>query len=34
MEGLLAVVSLDVTMEGFRTGTGTERVPDFCELQR
>ena len=33
MEGLLAVVSVEVTTEGIRTGTGTERwretVPDF-----
>ena len=33
MEGLLAVVGLEVTTEGVRTGTGTERwrerVPDF-----
>ena len=33
VEGLLAVVGLEVTMEGIRTGTGTERwrerVPDF-----
>ena len=32
MEGLLAVVGLEVTTEGVRTGTGTERwrerVPD------
>ena len=32
MEGLLAVVGLEVTTEGIRTGTGTERwrerVPD------
>ena len=33
MEGLLAVVGLEVTTEGIGTGTGTvrwrERVPDF-----
>jgi len=33
LEGLLAVVSLEVTTEGIRTGTGTEwyreTVPDF-----
>ena len=33
MEGLLVVVGLEVTTEGIRTGTGTERwrerVPDF-----
>ena len=33
MEGLLAVVGLEVTTEGIRTGTDTERwrerVPDF-----
>ena len=33
MEGLLAVVGLEVTTEGIMTGTGTERwkerVPDF-----
>jgi len=33
LEGLLAVVGLEVTTEGVRTGTGTERyrekVPDF-----
>jgi len=33
LEGLLAVVGLEVTMEGIRTGTGTERwrerAPDF-----
>ena len=33
MEGLLAVVGVEVTTEGVRTGTGTERwrerVPDF-----
>jgi len=33
VEGLLAVVGLEVTTEGVRTGTGTERwrerVPDF-----
>jgi len=33
LEGLLAVVGLQVTMNGFRTGTGTERwrerIPDF-----
>ena len=33
MEGLLAVVGLEVTTKGIRTGTGTERyrerVPDF-----
>jgi len=33
VEGLLAVVGLEVTMKGFRTGTDTERwrerVPDF-----
>jgi len=33
LEGLLAVVGLEVTTEGIRTGTGTERwrerVPDF-----
>jgi len=33
VEGVLAVVGLEVTTEGVRTGTGTERwrerVPDF-----
>jgi len=33
LEGLLAVVGLEMTTEGIRTGTGTERwwerVPDF-----
>jgi len=33
LEGLLAVVGLEVTTVGIRTGTGTERwrerVPDF-----
>jgi len=33
LEGLLAVVGLEVTMKGIRTGTGRERwrerVPDF-----
>ena len=33
MEGLLAVVGVEMTTEGVRTGTGTERwrerVPDF-----
>jgi len=33
LEGLLAVVGLEVTTEGIRTGTGTERwrerVPDY-----
>jgi len=33
VEGLLAVVGLEMTTEGVRTGTGTERlrerVPDF-----
>jgi len=33
LEGLLAVVGFEVTAEGIRTGTGTERwrerVPDF-----
>jgi len=33
LEGLLAVVGLEVTTEGIRTGTGAERwrerVPDF-----
>jgi len=33
LEGLLAVVGLEVTVEGVRTGPGTERwrerVPDF-----
>jgi len=33
LEGLLVVVGLEVTTEGVRTGTGTERwrerVPDF-----
>jgi len=33
VEGLLAVVGLEMTMEGIRTGTGTERwrerVSDF-----
>jgi len=33
VEGLLAVVGLEMTSEGVRTGTGTERwrerVPDF-----
>jgi len=33
VEGLLAVVGLEVTTEGIRTGTGTERwrerVPEF-----
>jgi len=33
LEGLLAVVGLEVTTKGIRTGTGTEswreRVPDF-----
>ena len=33
MEGLLPVVGLEVTTDGIRTGTGTERwmerVPDF-----
>ena len=33
MEGLLAVVGLEVTTEGIRTGTGMERwrerIPDY-----
>ena len=39
MEGLLAVLGLEVTTEGIRTGTGTERqrerVPDFrgCDAE-
>ena len=39
MEGLLAVVGLEVTTKGIRTGTGTERwrerVPDFrgCDAE-
>jgi len=39
LEGLLAVVGLEVTMEGIRTGTGTERrrerVPDYrgCDAE-
>jgi len=39
LEGLLAVVGLEVTTEGVRTGTGTgrwrERVPDFrgCDAE-
>ena len=39
MEGLLAVVGLEVTTEGIRTVTGTERwrerVPDFrgCDAE-
>jgi len=39
VEGLLAVVGLEVTTEGVRTGTGTERyrerVPDFrgCDAE-
>ena len=38
MEGLLAVVGLEMTTEGVRTSTGTERwrerVPDFrgCDM--
>jgi len=39
LEGLLAVVGLEVTMKGIRTGTGMERwrerVPDFrgCDAE-
>ena len=39
MEGLLAVVGLEVTTKGVRTGAGTERrrdrIPDFrgCDAQ-
>ena len=41
MEGLLAVVGLEMTTEGIRAGTGTgrerwrERVPDFrgCDAE-
>jgi len=39
LEGLLAVVGLEVTTEGVRTATGTERwrerVPDFggCDAE-
>jgi len=39
VEGLLAVVGLEVTTEGIRTGTGTERwrerVPGFrgCDAE-
>ena len=39
MEGLLAIVGLEVTTKGIRTGTGTqrwrERVPDFrgCDAE-
>ena len=39
MEGLLAVVGLEMTTEGIRTGTGTERwrerVPDLmgCDAE-
>jgi len=39
LEGLLAIVGLEVTTKGIRTGTGTqrwrERVPDFrgCDAE-
>jgi len=39
VEGLLAVVGLEMTTKGIRTGTGTERwkerVPDFmgCDAE-
>jgi len=39
LEGLLAVVGLEVTSKGVRTGTGTERwrerIPDFrgCDAE-